>query len=92
MTVLSSSAHTQHSQDKGGVGTWDGGRGDEAPAGLAELPLRLDLWHEPMRRTGRQVAQRQLPVLRHQRARQLPLKYARSLRRLPRTALHRMSI
>lgn len=79
-----------HKERRGGTG--DGGRGDEAPARLAELPLRLDLGHEAVRRAGRQVAQRQLPVLRHQRARQLPLKYSRRLRRLPRAPLCILSI
>jgi hypothetical protein len=61
--------------------TRDGGGRDQAPAGLPQLPLGLDLGHEPVRRAGRQVAQRKLPILCHQRARQLPFKYARCLRR-----------
>ena len=66
---------------------WYGGRRDEAPARLAQLPLRLDARHEAVRGAGGQRAQRQLPVLRHQRAGQLALKDARCLRRLKRLAL-----
>ncbi len=70
-----------------GLRTGDGGRGHQPPARLPELALSLNLGHEAVRGAGRQVAQRQLAVLRHQRARQLALEDARRLRRLQRARL-----
>lgn len=68
--------------------TRDGGRRDEAPSRLAELPLGLDLGHEAVRGRYSQVREGELPVLGDEGARELALENSGSLARLKLLGLH----